>query len=99
MTSFLLNQLYPKAVAGLPLLDTPEKLAASYLRHGASRARAEAMIGRHIALSGLTGFVTGLGGWLSMPVTLPANLAGVALLQLHMAASCAVLAGRDLDDA
>ena len=98
MTSFLLDQLYPKAVSGLPLLETPEKLAAPYLRRGASRARAEAMIGRHITLSGLTGFVTGLGGWLSMPVTLPANLAGVALLQLHMAASCAVLAGRDLDD-
>jgi len=98
MTSFLLNQLYPKAVSGLPLVDTPEKLAAPYLRRGASRAHAEAMIGQHIALSGLTGFVTGLGGWLSMPVTLPANLAGVALLQLHMAASCAVLAGRDLND-
>ena len=90
--------MYPKAVSGLPLVDTPEKLAAPYLRRGASRAHAEAMIGQHIALSGLTGFVTGLGGWLSMPVTLPANLAGVALLQLHMAASCAVLAGRDLND-
>ena len=90
--------MYPKAVSGLPLLDTPEKLAAPYLRRGASRARAEAMIGRHIALSGLTGFVTGLGGWITMPVTVPADLAGVALLQLHMAASCAVLADHDLED-
>lgn len=98
MTSFLLNQLYPKAVAGLPLLDTPEKLAESYIRRGASRARAEAMIGRHVALAGITGFATGLGGWLTMPITVPADLAGVALLQLHMAASSAVLAGRDLDD-
>ncbi len=99
MTSFILNQLYPKAVDGLPLLDTPEKLAAPYIRRGASRAHADTMIGRHIALAGGTGFVTGLGGWITMPVTLPADLAGVALLQLHMAASCAVLAGHDLQDA
>ncbi len=98
MTSFLLNQLYPKAVSGLPILDTPEKLAAPYIRRGASRQRAEAMIGRHVALAGGTGFVTGLGGWLTMPVTIPADLVGVALLQLHMAASCAVLAGYDLED-
>lgn len=98
MTSFLLNQLYPKAVAGLPLLDTPDKLASLYIRRGASRVRAEAMIGRHIALAGITGFATGLGGWITMPVTVPADLAGVALLQIHMAASCAVLAGHDLED-
>lgn len=99
MTSFLLNQLYPKAVSGLPILDTPEKLAAPYIKRGASRKQAEAMIGRHVALAGGTGFVTGLGGWLTMPVTLPADLAGVALLQLHMAASCAALAGHNLADA
>ncbi len=99
MTSFLLNQLYPKAVDGLPLLDTPERLAAPYLRRGASRGRGDAMIRRHIALASATGFVTGLGGWLTMPVTVPADLAGVALIQLHMAASCAVLAGHDLNDA
>lgn len=98
MTSFLLNQLYPKAVSGLPLLDTPEKLAATYIRRGPSREHADAMIGRHIILAGGTGFATGLGGWITSPVTVPADLAGVALLQLHMAASCAVLAGFDLED-
>lgn len=98
MTSFLLNQLYPKAIEGLPLLGTPEKHAASYLRRGATRERANLMVAPHIALAGVTGFVTGLGGWLTMPVTVPADLAGVALLQLHMAASCAVLQGKDPND-
>lgn len=97
MKTFLLNQLYPRAVDGLPFLGTPEATAAPWrMRGGARRARAEKMIRRHVALAGTTGFVTGLGGWLTMPVTVPADLAGVALVQLHLAASCAVLAGRDL---
>ncbi|HLT48678.1 MAG TPA: EcsC family protein [Rubricoccaceae bacterium] len=97
MKTFILHQLYPKAVDGLPLLGTPERTAAPWRhRRGPRRARAEKMIRPHLALAGTTGFVTGLGGWLTMPVTVPADLAGVALLQLHMAASCAALAGRDV---
>ena len=97
MKTFFLNQLYPKAVDGLPLLGTPEETAAAWrARPGDRRERAAAMIRPHIALAGTTGFVTGLGGWLTMPITVPADLTGVALLQLHMAASCAALAGRDL---
>ena len=96
MKTFILHQLYPKAIEGLPTLGTPGATAAPYLRRrGSLRTRAERLTQRHIALAGGTGFVTGLGGWLTMPVTLPADLAGVALLQLHMAASCAVLAGHD----
>lgn len=97
MKTYLLNKLYPKAIDGLPLLGTPQDVAHPYRgRPGPVRQRAERMIRPHIALAGTTGFVTGLGGWLTMPITIPADLAGVALLQLHLAASCAVLDGRDL---
>lgn len=99
MKTFLLNQLYPKAIDGLPLLGTPLQTAAPFRRgDDPLRARAERMIRPHVALAGTTGFVTGLGGFLTMPVTVPADLAGVALLQLHLAASCATLAGLDLHD-
>lgn len=97
MKTFFLTQLYPRALDGLPLLGTPEATAAPWRqRRGARRARAEQMISPHLLLAGTTGFVTGLGGFLTMPIAVPADLAGVALLQLHMAASCAALAGRDL---
>ena len=97
MKTFLLNKLYPKAVEGIPVLGSPESHADPYLRRsGTLRKRAEQMTRPHIALAGTTGFVTGLGGWLTLPITLPADLAGVALLQLHMAASCAALDGYDL---
>ncbi len=99
MKTFLLHQLYPRALSGLPLLGTPEATAAAYrARRGSLRSRAERMIRPHLALAGTTGFVTGLGGWLTMPLTVPADLAGVALLQLHMAAACAALAGHDPDE-
>ncbi len=38
-------------------------------------------------------------GYVTMPVVIPANVAGVALLQLHMSAAIAVLDGRDPRDA
>ena len=97
MKTFLLNRLYPKALDGLPVLGTPESIADEFRKgRGSKRERAERMIRRHIALAGTAGFVGGLPGWLLLPITLPANIAGVALVQLHMAASCAALAGRDL---
>ena len=53
------------------------------------------MVRRHITLSASAGFLSGLGGWITLPVVLPANMAAVASLQLHMAASVASLAGLD----
>lgn len=96
MKRFLLDTLYPKVLDGLPVLGTPQELAAS-IRDGGGSAeeQIERLVRRHIALSSATGFVTGLGGWLTLPITLPADLVGVALLQLHMAASVAALAGHD----
>ncbi|HYE95686.1 MAG TPA: hypothetical protein VD962_05720 [Rubricoccaceae bacterium] len=99
LQSFVYHRLYPRAVAGLPVLGTPEAMAAPF-RHGDDplRARAEEMIRAHLTAAASTGFASGLGGWITIPITLPANLVGVALIQLHLAASCAALAGRDLND-
>lgn len=96
MKRFLLDTLYPKVLDGLPALGTPQELAASVRQSGGSpEEQVERLVRRHIALSSATGFVTGLGGWLTLPITLPADLVGVATLQLHMAASVAALAGHD----
>lgn len=96
MRSFVLDRLYPRALAGLPGLGTPEAFADGFRdAPGALRERAEALTHRHVAASGAAGFLGGLGGLLLMPVTVPANLAAVALVQLHMAAAVASLAGQD----
>lgn len=93
---FVLDRMYPSVLGGLPVLGSPQALAAEIAATpGTLDDHVDRLVRRHIALSSATGFVSGLGGWLTLPVALPANLAGVALVQLHMAASVAALAGRD----
>ena len=96
MKRFVLDTLYPTVLDGLPALGTPQSLAAEARQAGGSEEEMiDRLVRRHIAISSATGFVTGLGGWLTLPLTLPADLVGVALVQLHMAASVAALAGHD----
>lgn len=51
-----------------------------------------------MASTGATGFVTGLGGFASMPVSVPARLAGAAMLNARMVGSIAHLRGYSLHD-
>ena len=99
MKRSLLRQLYDEALTGLPTLGTPEDAAAHRREHTPSRRRAaQALVRHHALLSGATGFACGVPGYLTMPITIPSNLAGVALLQLHLCAALAALAGRDPED-
>ena len=99
MRRSLLRQLYDEALEGLPILDTPEAAARRVQSDAAlPREAARALVRRYVLLSGATGFLCGLPGYLSMPVTIPSNLAGVALLQLHLCATLAHLSGRDPAD-
>ena len=56
------------------------------------------VIETHVRLAGLQGFVTNLGGVVTLAVTIPANVAGLAVLQAHMVATIAHLRGYDLED-
>lgn len=97
MKSKLLRPFYDKAIQGLPVLGTPADVAARFGgRDGWQDADGDRIVALYTSLSGATGFVLGLPGFLLMPVTLPADMAGAALLQLHMSATFAHLAGRDL---
>ena len=58
----------------------------------------QAMIDSHVWLAGVQGFLTNLGGVVTMTVSIPANLTGLALLQCHLVAAIAHLRGYDLDD-
>ena len=93
---FVLDRLYPLALDGLPGLPPPAELAAEIrTTQGDFDDHFDRLVRRHVAITSAAGFASGLGGWLTLPVVLPANLAGVALVQLHMVASVAALAGHD----
>lgn len=98
MQSTLLRPVYHRALKGLPVLGTPADAARLFGRSGGGLdARADRIIAAYTGMGGATGFACGVPGILFTPITLPANIAGVALIQLHMTAAVASLGGHDLN--
>jgi hypothetical protein len=94
-----LGYAYEKAVHGVPGMDTAAELAESYAKgSGSKRGQANSLIRWQNTKAGTTGFVTGLGGLITMPVTIPADLAVVMYMQIRMIAAIAHLGGHDLHD-
>src|SRR5271165_4272872 len=83
-----LEWIYDRAVTGAPALDSASDLATSYRRRFLSDEDAvDALIKWQMAKAGTAGFVTNFGGVMSLPLTLPANLASVTYIQLRMIAA------------
>lgn len=51
-----------------------------------------------VEAAGVNGFVTGLGGFIAMPVTVPANMAGALVINARLTAAIAYLRGYDPSD-
>ena len=94
----LLDVCYDKALQGvLPGEKSIEELAEDYLAKTSSREKAiDKLIGYQTVLCGTNGFITGLGGLLALPVTIPTNVAGVIYVQLRMIAAIAYINGYDI---
>lgn len=74
-------------------------VAAKRLAESADREAAiGALVTQHIALASAQGFVTSVGGVVTLPVGLPANIAGLAVLHTRMIAAIAHLRGYDVED-
>lgn len=56
------------------------------------------LIKESVAAAGSTGFVTGLGGFVTLPVSVPANVAGALIINARLAGGIAYLRGYNLDD-
>ena len=59
---------------------------------------AEALVRWQNVKAGTSGFVTGLGGLITIPVALPANITSVIYVQIRMIAAIAKIGGYDLHD-
>lgn len=57
-----------------------------------------ALLRMHTSLAGVQGFVTNLGGLTTAALAVPANVAGVTVVQCHLVAGIAHLRGYDLED-
>lgn len=88
---------YDKAVNGLPGMETAEELASSYMKNeGALDDQAKELVKWQIAKAGTSGFLTGLGGLITLPVAVPANITSVLYIQIRMIAAIATMGGHDI---
>jgi hypothetical protein len=92
-----LEWAYTRALQGVGGVQSAEGLAVEYLAgEGSLEARVERLIRWQAAKSGLSGFVTGVGGLPALPVTLPLNFTSVLFVQLRMVAAVAHMGGHDI---
>lgn len=94
-----LNEIYQRVNKGAGAVIPPiEKFAGDYLAKTSDpRKAAQQMVALQTTKSTVSGAVTGLGGFITIPVTLPANITSVLVIQMRMIAAVAYMAGFDIN--
>ena len=106
----LLDSLYDTAVKGvgrgttqkgkLPvemMIQPVDTIAHHYLaKQGSIEMAAKSFIKYQIAKCSTTGFLTGLGGVLTLPIAIPANIASALFIQLQTITTLAKMGGFDV---
>lgn len=89
-----------KAIDGLGPLRSAAASADSRLvdADGDVEKAIQSLLRLHTSLAGVQGFVTNLGGLATAALSVPANVAGVTIVQCHLVAGIAHLRGYDLQD-
>lgn len=95
-----LDWAYEKSLnGGVPGCDTAFELAHSYSSKTSSKIeQVNSLIRWQNTKAGTSGFLTGLGGIVTLPVAIPANLASVLFVQIRMIAAIAIIGGHDVND-
>jgi len=95
-----LRQVLEIAIDGYGRLPSARSAAARHLQKQAGSAdeAISSIIDHHVRLASAQGFVTNIGGLAMLPIAIPANITGVATIQVRMVAAIAHLRGYDLND-
>ncbi|MCE6997618.1 EcsC family protein [Saccharothrix sp. S26] len=92
------DHLLKVGINGFGPFKGARQMAAEALDKGLTPEEAiKHLIRTHVAAAGVQGFATNIGGLITLPVTLPANLTASYLVQTHLIASIAAVHGHDLD--
>lgn len=93
----LLDSLYDKSMTGIPgVSKTVEELVNDYLsKYDDPDKAAKALINNQVTKCATSGFVSGLGGLITLPVAIPANVGSVLYVQMRMIMAIAMLGGFD----
>lgn len=95
----LLDSCYEKCLNGVSMVSpSVEEMANDYLNKYPTKEEAcKAMLNNQIVKCTTSGFVTGFGGFIVMPITIPANISSVIYVQMRMIACTAYMAGYELN--
>ena len=97
----LVTFLLDKGLGGFPPLSSAEDLATEYLidqGYATHDARVDSMVKWETGKNFTTGFITGLGGFMTLPVGVPSALGASWLIQARMAGAIARVYGHDLGE-
>ncbi len=100
LTTTFVREALRRAIEGVGPLPPAAKAADAQLeeQRGDVEKAIHEVIENHVRYAGAQGFVTNIGGLVTMAVTVPANISGLALIECRMIAAIAHLRGYDLDD-
>jgi uncharacterized protein (DUF697 family) len=94
-----LEWVYDRVLEGLPGVDSADDLVETYATGDIPIDDAiDSLIFWQVIKAGTVGFATGIGGLMTLPITLPADVTGVLYLQVRMIAAIARLRGYDPRD-
>jgi hypothetical protein len=98
-TSFVREALH-RAIMGVGPLPPASKAAEAQLREqkGDVERAVHEVIENHVRYAAAQGFLTNVGGMVTVALTIPTNITGLALIQSRMIAGIAHLRGYDLQD-
>ena len=92
-----LDWAYSATLEGFKGVDSALEMAEEYLQTtGSLKDQANRLIRWQVTKAGTSGFLTGLGGVIVMPVTIPANVASVMFVQIRMIAAVAIMGGHNV---
>ena len=96
----ILDKLYQGAIKGIPGAKSIKTLAQEYLSNcgGKKEQAAEKLIQMQVTKCTTTGFLTGLGGLITLPATITADIGSSMYVQIRMIAAIAVMGGYSLQD-
>lgn len=93
----LLEKCYDMALQGVPGSKNCEDLAKDYLeKYIDPQVAAKKLVSNQVMKCSTSGFVSGFGGLITLPVTIPANIASVIYVQMRMVAAIAFMGGYDV---
>jgi hypothetical protein len=100
LTTTFVREALRRAIDGVGPLPPAAQAAEVQLKeqHGNVERAVHEVIENHVRYAGAQGFVTNIGGLVTMAVTVPTNITGLALIECRMIAGIAHLRGYDLAD-